>query len=156
MSLQAGERDWQADLAVRALVDFVAAPENVPDAGRARIASFGTSAGAERRTSLELTLVGIVARTNEFRAIVAYGVREKVEKSKFLFDYLAEARRAIDSLPATATPEVRRTLEQDRLAKSHALGDNAEDAELLCHRLDYTERKAKRLADEIAEQIEPK
>lgn len=153
LAIPTGARDWQSTPPVRDLVNFIAAPENGPDQGRARIAAFVPGAGTDRVADLDLTLVGLVDRTNEFRQIVAYGVREKVEKSKFLADFLTESRRAIDQLPANAPAETRKVLEQDRLAKSHALGDNAEDAELLCHRLDYTETKAKRLAAAIDEQI---
>lgn len=141
---------------VRDLVNFIAAPENGPEQGRAKIAAFAPPVGTDRVPDLDLALVGLVARTNEFRQIVAYGVREKVEKSKFLAEFLNDARRAIDNLPANAPAEARKTLEQDRTAKAHALGDNAEDAALLCHRLDYTETKAKRLADAISDQITAK
>lgn len=156
LTLPAGSQDWQADSPVKALVNFIAAPENGPEQGRARIAAFGAAAGPDREARLDLTLVGLVVRTNEFRGIVAYGVREKVQKSEFLAGFLTDARKAVENLPAKEAPAMREMLEKDRLAKAHALGENAEDAALLCHRLDYTESKAKSLADAIGEQIEAK
>ena len=152
----AAQADWQADPEVRALVNFAAAPENAPDQGSARLRDLGQAAGPNAPAKLLLALDGIMRRTNQLRAIVAYGIREKVEKSKLLADLLGDARRAETSLPADAPAGERAALEADRLAKARALGDNAEDVELLCHRFDYLERKARRLAGTISSEIDPK
>ena len=143
--------DWQTDKPVREVVDFAAAPENAPDTSRPRIEALSASSGPGRQAKLMLARDGIVARSNQLRGIVEYGVREKVEKSKLLSDTLAAAKQALAGLPQDAPADRRVALEQDRAIKGKALGDNAEDAELLCHRYEYIARKAQRLGAAIIE-----
>ncbi len=145
---------WKADPRVRAVVDFAAAPENVPDLGVARIAALAREAGSGNTQALPLVLDGVIARTNQLRGFIEDGVTDKVAQSHLLADEVAGGDRAIASLRADDPPERRTAIEQAQRRNRAALGDRAEDAELLCHRLDYTAHKARLLGAAIAEQIE--
>ncbi len=145
---------WKTDPRVRAVVDFAAAPENVPDLGIARIAALAREDGPSDAQALPLVLDGVVARINQLRGFIRDGVTDKVAQSHLLADEVAGDDRALAALPAGDPPERRTALEQARRRNRAALGDRAEDAELLCHRLDYTARKARLLGAAIAEQIE--
>ena len=145
--------DWQADPDVRSTVNFAAAPETVPDAGETKIKSLAAGSSGDRGARLELVAAGLVDRSNQLRAIVREGILGKVEQSKLLSDQYAAARQALAGLPADASANQRHDLEVDSRAKGHAMGENAEDAELLCHRYGYIERKAQRLVDVVGAEI---
>lgn len=145
---------WRLDPRIRAVVDFAAAPENVPDLGIARIAALAREAEPGNAQALPLVLDGVVARTNQLRDFIRDGVTDKVAQSHLLADEVAGGDRAIAALRAGDPPERRTALEQAQRRNRAALGDRAEDAELLCHRLDYTAHKARLLGAAIAEQIE--
>jgi hypothetical protein len=149
----APQGDWRADPAVKAAVDFAAAPENAPQFGTERIAALARAAGPNKRQELLTALTGIVERTNALRGFITDGIAEKVVKSKLLAERLEALDHDLAAMPADAPPEQRRVLAQGRDGVRRALGDNAEDAELLCHRLDYARKKAERLAAAIGEQI---
>lgn len=145
--------DQQADAQARSVAAFAAAPENTPDMGIARITAFARGLAPERRPrEMRLVLDEIVLRTNQLRGIIRDGIEDKVSESHLLADTVAGNDEEIAGLPADAPAGRREALEQARSRNAMALGDRGEDAERLCHRLEYTARKARRLAAAVAEQ----
>ena len=147
------EGAWRTDPVVKAAADFAAAPENAPQFGAERLAALAAAAGPHKDRMLLEALDGIVTQTNTLRGIIIDGIGDKVVKSRLLAERLASVEHDLAALPADATPQQRGALTQARESMLRALGDNADDAELLCHRLGYTRHKAERLAAAIAEQL---
>jgi hypothetical protein len=148
---------WLSDSAAKSVVEYAAAPENNPDLGIERIKAFGQTANTRRPEELLLVLSGIVERTNVLRRIIIDGIGDKVVKSRLLAETVAQGERDIAAIPddgTSAASEHKKGLETARYWNSRALGDTADDAELLCHRLAYTAKKAQRLVDAVRDQIE--
>jgi len=148
---------WQSDSVVKPVVEFAAAPENNPELGIDRIKAFGGTADGRKSEEMILVLSGIVERTNTLRRIIIDGIGDKVVKSRLLAETVAQGDRDIAAIPndgSSAADERKKELETARDWNSRALGDTADDAELLCHRLAYTAKKAQRLADAVRDQIE--
>jgi hypothetical protein len=143
---------WQTDARVKEAVLFAAAPENPPNRGVARITALARSSD-DRERDLSLLLGGIIERVNALRAILKDGVGDKVAKSRLLSERLAEIEEQQKALPAEASPKQRQALSEAADWTRHALGDNAEEADVLCRRIEYTETKARALAHAVAEQI---
>lgn len=147
---------WQSDPEVRPVVEFAAAPENNPNLGAARIQALAGSAGARKREALLLALSGIVERTNTLRRIIIDGIGDKVVKSRLLVELIAENDRDLAAVPndgTSAAAERKSALETTRYWNTRSLGDAADDAELLCHRLAYTAKKAAALAGAIRTEL---
>lgn len=136
---------WKADPRIRSIVSFAAAPENPPEAGAGRIAALGSDPADTRRGELMLVLAGLVDQTNVLRGFIIDGIGEKVVKSRLLAEKLDGFSAALASAPAGRKHD----LQDVRVWTNRALGDNAEDAELLCHRLEYAAAKARHLATTI-------
>ncbi len=148
---------WQSDPEVRPIVEFAAAPENNPNLGAARIQVLARSAGARKREALLLALSGIVERTNTLRRIIIDGIGDKVVKSRLLVELIAENDRELAAVPndgTSAAAERKNALETTRYWNNRYLGDAADDAELLCHRLAYTAKKAAALAGAIRTELD--
>jgi len=148
---------WQSDPDVKPVVEFAAAPENNPGLGAERIQELAKSAGARKREALLLALSGIVERTNTLRRIIIDGIGDKVVKSRLLVELIAENDRELAALPNDGTgaaAERKNALETTRYWNNRSLGDAADDAELLCHRLAYTAKKATALAGAIRTELD--
>ena len=148
---------WQSDPQVKPVVEFAAAPENNPDLGTQRIGELASSAGPRRQEALLLALSGIVERTNTLRRIIIDGIGDKVVKSRLLAELVADNDREIAAVPndgTSAAAERKKALETARYWNNRYLGDAADDAELLCHRLAYTAKKARVLAGAIQTELE--
>ena len=148
---------WQSDPQVKPAVEFAAAPENNPDLGSQRIEELASSAGPRKQEALLLALSGIVERTNTMRRIIIDGIGDKVVKSRLLVELIAENDRDLAAVPndgTSAAAERMNALETARYWNSRYLGDAADDAELLCHRLAYTAKKAQALVGAIRTELE--
>ena len=148
---------WLSDAAVKSVVEFAAAPENNPDLGIERIGAYGKTPGVRKPEDMLLVLSGIVERTNTMRRFIIDGIGDKVVKSRLLAETVAQDERDIAAVPndgTNAALERKKGLETARYWNSRALGDAADDAELLCHRLAYNAKKAQRLVDAIRDEVE--
>lgn len=148
---------WQSDPEVKPVVEFAAAPENNPNLGAQRIAELASAAGPRKQEALMMALSGIVERTNALRGIIIDGIGDKVVKSRLLFEQVAANDRDLAAVPndgTSAAAERRSALETARYWNNRYLGDAADDAELLCHRLAYTAKKAQALAGAIRTELE--
>ncbi|MBV8400537.1 MAG: hypothetical protein JOZ17_17625 [Acetobacteraceae bacterium] len=131
---------------------FAAAPENSPDRAVARVTALARSS-EDRERDLSMLLGGVVDRINALRAILKDGVGDKVAKSRLLSERLAEIEEQQKALSAEASPKQRQALSEAADWAHRALGDTAEEADVLCRRIEYTETKARALAHAVAEQM---
>jgi hypothetical protein len=148
---------WLADPETKSAVEFAAAPENNPELGAERIATFAKTLGGRKEEALIALLSGIVERTNVLRRIIIDGIGDKVVKSRLLAETVSKVERDLAAVPddgSSAATAQRKALETARYWDARALGDTADDAELLCHRLAYTAKKAVRLVGAVRSELE--
>jgi len=141
---------WQHDAPARTVADFASAPENPPQSGIARITAFGAGAGADRQAAMLLVLQGVVERSNALRDILIQGIGDKVVRSRLLAEHLRAIDGSIAALPVNASATAKGDLATAKYWAGRSLGDNEDEAALLCHRLGYLERKTRRLGTAIA------
>jgi hypothetical protein len=148
---------WEAEPAVRSVVEFAAATENTAPLGAEKIAGLAQASGANKRAALLLALAGIVERANGLRALIVEGIGRQVVNSRLVAETVAANDRDLAALGndgSDAAIKRRKDLEQARFWNRRSLGEFEDSAELLCHRLDHAEKKTRALAAAIREQIE--
>jgi hypothetical protein len=140
---------WRSDAKARAIVDFVASPENSPRAGTQYIDEFAKTNGGIRPDFAMLVLSGIVEQTNKMRNILIEGIRTSVVRSHILASavqqndqHLALAQKHSSDDPAMQPDAINKA----RLWNLRTLDDIGDGAEMLCHRYTYDESKVKALA----------
>src|SRR5918996_2185625 len=143
---------WRQDAAVREVVEFAANPENTPGQGGKRIAAFAAPLGAEREERLMLVFAGLLDQFNLLRGFVIEGVRDFVLRAKILRDAVAQNDAALAALPADGGARVeaqRRDYAQARSFDARNMDDAMEEAEFLCRRYGYLNRKLRELTAAI-------
>ena len=143
---------WRENAAVREVVAFAANLENPPDQGAKRITAFAALLGAEREERLLLVLAGLLEQFNLLREFVIEGVRDFVLRAKILRDAVAQNDAALAALSAEAGARVgaqRRAYAQARSLDSRSMDDAMEEAEFLCRRYAYLDRKLRELTAAI-------
>ena len=143
---------WRADPGVRQVVEFAANPENPPGQGAKQIRAFAAPLGAEREERLLLLFAGLLDRFNLLREFVIEGVRDFVLRAKILRDAVAQNDAALAALPAEggARAEAQRRAYADaRSQDARSMDDAMEEAEFLCRRYGYLERKLRELTAAI-------
>ena len=86
------------------------------------------------------------------RAFVIEGVRDFVLRAKILRDAVSRNDAALAALPAEIGPGMeahRRAYAQARLLNARSMDDAMEEAEFLCHRYGYLDRKLRELTAAI-------
>ncbi|MBV9653076.1 MAG: hypothetical protein JOZ42_00795 [Acetobacteraceae bacterium] len=136
---------WRADGKLRQLASFAAAPENTPRMGLQQISAFARTANGLPARQKALLLAGIVDGINQIRDMTREGVAHTVVNSRLVSEDMASVDRAL----AAPAPSDRENLEKQRTQLGSQLRDIAEEADLLCHRFEYTRQKAQLLADGI-------
>jgi hypothetical protein len=143
---------WRQDPGVRQVVEFAANPENPPDQGSEQIVAFAAPLGADREERLLLLFAGLLEQFNLLREFVIEGVRDFVLRAKILRDGIAQNDAALAALAAKSGARVeaqRRAYEQARLLDARSMEDALEEAEFLCRRYGYLDRKLRELTAAI-------
>jgi hypothetical protein len=137
---------WRQDSAVREVVEFAANPENPAPQGVQRITKFAALlGGAEREHRLMLVFAGLLDRFNLLRGFVIEGVRDFVVRAKILREAVDRNEAAAAALPAGASEEERRGHLEASAWDARRMDDALEEAEFLCHRYDYLDKKLREL-----------
>jgi hypothetical protein len=143
---------WRQDPGVRELVEFAANPENPPGQGAKQIVMFAAPLGAEREERLLLLFAGLLDQFNLLREFVIEGVRDFVLRAKILRDAVAENDAALAALSTEGGGQVeaqRRAYDQARSLDARSMDDAMEEAEFLCRRYGYLDRKLRELTAAI-------
>ena len=144
--------DWREDPGVREVVEFAANPENPPSQGVKKITAFAASLGAAREQRLLLVFAGLLDQFNLLRGFVIEGVRDFVVRAKILREAVAQNDTALAALPADGGAEVaekRRGYSEARSWDLRNMDDAMEEAEFLCHRYAYLDKKLRRLTEAV-------
>ena len=145
-SLPEGRRQ---DPGVREVVEFVANVENPPGQGAKRIAAFAAPLGAEREERLVLVFAGLLDQFNLLRRFVIEGVRDFVLRAKILREAIDRNETAVAALPTEAREEQRQGYLEARSWDARRMDDALDEAEFLCRRYGYLDRKLRELTAAI-------
>jgi hypothetical protein len=145
-------KGWRDDGAVRAVVELAANPENPPSHGAREIAAFAGELGADRQDRLMLVFAGLLDKFDTLRGFLIEGVRDFVLRAKILREAIDRHDAALAALPADAGGEVedqRRGYQEARFWDARQMDDALEEAEFLCRRYAYLDRKLGQLTAAI-------
>ena len=146
-------QDWRADPAVRDTVAVAADPENPPGRGQAEIAALAEQRpGAGREAALLGVFAGLLEEFDTLRAIAVEGVRDFIVRAKILSESVEGHDAALAALPSdgAGTAEERRQGHIDaRFWDERNLDDALDEAEFLCRRYGYIDRKLRRLTEAL-------
>jgi hypothetical protein len=146
---------WENDPAVRALVFFTTEPENAPDSGIARLNELVPTLGPDKKAKLALAAMGMVERSNILRGFILDGIRNYTLSARILRTAVADNDKAIAALPRDdATAATRSNMTRVRRSNFMRMDDAEEEAEFLCTRLAYVEKKLKRLTVAVKSQYD--
>jgi hypothetical protein len=136
---------WRQDAAVREVVEFAANPENPPRQGAKRIAKFAALLGAEREERLMMVFAGLLDQFNLLRGFVIEGVRDFILRAKILREAIDRNEAAVAALPTEAREEQRQGYLEARSWDARRMDDALEEAEFLCRRYVYLDKKLREL-----------
>jgi hypothetical protein len=137
---------WRRDQGVREVVEFAANPENPPRLGVQRITKFAAPlGGAEREERLILVFAGLLEQFNLLRGFVIEGVRDFILRAKILREAVDRNEAEAAALPTEASEEQRRGHLEAGAWDTRRMDDALEEAEFLCHRYDYLDKKLREL-----------
>ena len=140
---------WRQDTGVRDVVEFAANPENPPAQGAKQIVAFAAPLGADREERLLLLFAGLLDRFNLLREFVIEGVRDFVLRAKILRDAVAQNDAALAAEGGTRAEAQRYAYRQARSLDARSMDDAMEEAEFLCRRYGYLDRKLRELTAAI-------
>lgn len=141
--------DWRDDAAAGEVVAFAANPENPPRQGAAAIARFAKQLGPEREAALLRVFAGLLTEFDRLRGFLIDGVRDFVLRAKILAEAVARNEAALAALPADGGAAVearRKDYQEARFWDARNLDDALDEAEFLCHRYGYLDRKLRQLS----------
>jgi hypothetical protein len=136
---------WRQDAAVRDVVEFAANPENPPGQGAKRIAAFAVPLGTDREERLMMVFAGLLDQFDLLRGFVIEGVRDFVLRAKILREAIERNEAAVSALPTQAREEQRRAYLEARSWDARQMDDALEEAEFLCRRYGYLNKKLREL-----------
>jgi hypothetical protein len=136
---------WRQDAAVRDVVEFAANPENPPGQGATRIAAFAAPLGTDREERLMMVFAGLLDKFNLLRGFAIEGVRDFVLRAKILREAIKRNEAAVSALPTEAHEEQRRDYLEARSWDARQMDDALEEAEFLCRRYGYLDKKLREL-----------
>ena len=142
---------WGPDPGVREVVEFAANPENPPAHGSKQIVEFAAPLGADREERLLLLFAGLLDKFNLLREFALEGVRDFVLRAKILRDAVAQNDAALAALAGggARVEAQRRAYSQARSLDARSMDDAMEEAEFLCRRYGYLDRKLRELTAAI-------
>jgi hypothetical protein len=152
----AADGDWHRDEGVRKLVTYVTSPETAPASGRQAIADLAKQTGdaAQREHTLALAFRGMVDETNVLRHALLAGIRNSTIRGVILGDAVKEDDKMMAELPKTAESEARRQDIKAARRFNFRNKDDAEDeADFLCYRVGYVEKKLRALTDQVRHEV---
>jgi hypothetical protein len=136
---------WRQDGVVRDVVEFAANPENPPGQGAKRIAAFAAPLGTDREERLMMVFAGLLDQFNLLRGFVIEGVRDFVLRAKILREAIDRNEAAVAALPTEAREEQRLGYLEARSWDARRMDDALEEAEFLCRRYGYLDKKLREL-----------
>jgi hypothetical protein len=142
---------WRQDPGVREVVEFAANPENPPAHGSKQIVEFAAPLGADREERLLLLFAGLLDKFNLLREFALEGVRDFVLRAKILRHAVAQNDAALAALAGggARVEAQRRAYSQARSIDARSMDDAMEEAEFLCRRYGYLDRKLRELTAAI-------
>jgi hypothetical protein len=140
---------WRQNAAVREVVEFAANPENPPRQGATRIAVFAAPLGTDREERLMMVFAGLLDQFDQLRGFVIEGVRDFVVRAKILREAVDRNEAAVAALPAEAREEQRQDYLEARFWDARRMDDALEEAEFLCRRYGYLDKKLRELTARI-------
>ena len=142
------DASWRDDEAVRTVVRYAVDPENRPERGMEAISALARTAGAGREEALVKVFTGLVEETNGFHRIIVTGIRNFILRAKILAEAVDANDAEIKALTGSETDKARRrAIKEARFWNFRNMDDAEEEAEFLCRRLGYLEKKLRRLAE---------
>lgn len=143
--------DWRGDSRIESVVAFAANPENPPRSGSRRIAAFAAHLDGGRTAALLAVYAGLLEESDTLRGFLIEGIRGYIIRAKILRDSVDRHQRALDALPADADEKRRAGYRQARFWDERHLDDALDEAEFLCHRYAYLDKKLRQLTAAIRE-----
>jgi hypothetical protein len=143
---------WRNDATVREVVAYAANPENTPSLGQERIAAFAQTLGDHREQRLMLVFAGLLEEFETLRDIVIGGIRDFVVRAKIINHAIEENEAVLAGLPADGSTEIeqrKQGYQQANFWDERQMDDAMEEAEFLCRRYDYLDRKLRGLTRAI-------
>ncbi|MGB8273834.1 MAG: hypothetical protein WCF16_01025 [Alphaproteobacteria bacterium] len=152
----AADGDWHQDQAVSKLVTFATNPENPPASGRKAISDLAKQAGtgAEKQHTLLLAFRGMVDETNALRGAILSGIRNMKIRAIILDDAVKDDDRMLADLPNSPDAESKRQdIKAARKFNFRNKDDSEEEADFLCYRLNYVEKKLRSLTEQVQHEV---
>jgi len=149
-------QDWRADPAAGEVVALAANPENPPERGEAAIAALAGRSQADRQETLLAVYAGLLEQFDRLRGFVIEGVRDFIVRAKIIEEAVARNEGALAALPGNggaAVDEQRQGYLTALSSDERNLDDALEEAEFLCRRYGYLERKLRRLTGAIRDAL---
>jgi hypothetical protein len=147
--------DWHADEAVRAAVTFAANPENTPVMAGGAVSDLAHAAGAAKDRALALTFHGMLEETNALRTAVMAGIRDYTLRAIILGDAVQDNDAELAALAKNEEAEKRRQdIRAARQFNFRNKDDAEEEADFLCHRLAYAEKKLRAMVRHLKAELE--
>lgn len=148
--------DWREDPAVRQVVEYAGSPENRPARGASRIMRFAEQIDGDRDAAQLAVYAGLLEETRTLRGFLIEGIRQYVLRAKILQESVHSHEAAIAALSDDSSAESlrqRKGYEQARSQDLRQLDDSMEEAEFLCGRYSYLDKKLRLLTEAIRETI---
>ncbi|MDX1606584.1 MAG: hypothetical protein R3202_10360 [Candidatus Competibacterales bacterium] len=145
--------NWTADPEVATVVGYAANPENPPRAGSRRISAFAAGLQDARTERLLAVYAGLLDESDTLRGFLIEGIRDYVLRAKILRESADNHQRRLDTLAADADQTQRDGYRQARFWDERNLDDALEEAEFLCHRYAYLDKKLRQLTAAIREAL---
>jgi len=145
---------WEEDEGVRKIVQYAVNPENPPGDGKDAIAEYAATLGADKDQKLVQVFTGLLSETNIFHTIVVSGIRNFIIKAKILQDEVKLNDSEIND--PNVEPQRKKDVEVARASNFHNMDDAEEEAEFLCRRYDYVEKKLGLLTEQVRAEMTKK
>lgn len=151
--------DWKNEPDVKRVVDYAANPENSPRIGEKKIRQFATEidpAAGERSEKLLMTFTGLVDEFSVLKGFLIEGVRDNTMHGKILQESVDGHRAKIAGLPADDSPETlakKKGLQRAAETDARRLDDALEEAEFICRRYRYLDKKLNILTKVIRDSL---
>ncbi|MCP3871424.1 MAG: hypothetical protein GY703_25635 [Gammaproteobacteria bacterium] len=148
--------DWNRNQAVKRLVEHAASPENRPAQGTRSIIQFADRQHDDREVALLSVYAGLLMEVEALRGFLIEGIRQYVLRAKILEENIQGHETALLKLSESGNEAERlnrQSYDRARLADARYMDDAMEEAEFLCHRYAYLDKKLRLLTKTIRDSI---
>ncbi len=142
---------WQEDEGVRTVVQYAVNPENPPSGGRDAIAEYAATLGPDKDKKLVQIFTGILEEMNTFHDIIVAGIRNFIIKAKVLESMVEENDAELND--PNVDEKRKADVKEARFWNFANMDDAEEEAEFLCTRYDYVEKKLSKLTEQIRSEM---